>query len=130
MDELAVKVGMDPVELRLRNYATTDPVSRLPWSSKHLDACYRTGAEKFDWSKRSPEPRSIRDGERLVGDGMATALYPPHRSHAEVKVRLHSESNVTGSIHTPDLGTPMYTFFPTSPSHGLAIPFTTVPPSL
>jgi xanthine dehydrogenase YagR molybdenum-binding subunit len=130
MDELAVKLGMDPVELRLRNYATADPVGRLPWSSKHLDACYRTGAEKFGWSKRNPEPRSNRDGEWLVGHGMATALYPAHRSHAEVKVRLQSDGNVTVSSATHDLGTGMYTVLAIVASEGLGIPIERMRPVL
>ena len=84
MDELAYELKMDPIELRLRNHADTDPEYKKPWSSKSLKECYRIGAEKFGWSKRQPEPRSMRDGKWLVGYGMATATYPVNRSPAQV----------------------------------------------
>ena len=62
MDELAVKLRMDPVDLRLKNYAETDQNQDLPFSSKALRECYRQGAERFGWSRRTPEPRSMREG--------------------------------------------------------------------
>ncbi len=76
MDELAYALKMDPLELRLKNHADTDPESGKPWSSKSLKECYRAGAERFGWSKRPREPRSLRDGRALIGWGMATATYP------------------------------------------------------
>jgi xanthine dehydrogenase YagR molybdenum-binding subunit len=130
MDELAVKLGLDPVELRLRNYATVDPVSKLPWSSKHLDECYRVGAEKFGWSRRNPQPRSARDGDWLVGRGMASALYPAHRRHAEVKIRFQSDGNVSVSSATHDLGTGMYTVLAIVASEGLGLPVERIRPYL
>jgi xanthine dehydrogenase YagR molybdenum-binding subunit len=130
MDELAVKLGLDPVELRLRNYATAEPVHKLPWSSKHLDECYRVGAEKFGWSRRSPEPRSTREGDWLVGHGMATALYPAHRSHAEVKIRFQSNGDVSVSAATHDLGTGMYTVLAIVASEALGIPAERIRPVL
>ena len=72
MDELAYALKIDPLELRLINYAEVDPESGKPWSSKALRECYRLGAEKFGWERRSWEPRSMRDGDVLVGYGMAT----------------------------------------------------------
>jgi xanthine dehydrogenase YagR molybdenum-binding subunit len=130
MDELAAKLGVDPVQLRLRNYATTDPVGKLPWSSKHLDECYRVGADKFGWSRRSPEPRTNRDSDWLVGHGMATALYPAHRSHAEVKIRFQSDGNVSVSAATHDLGTGMYTVLAVVASEALGIPIERIRPIL
>jgi xanthine dehydrogenase YagR molybdenum-binding subunit len=130
MDELAAKLGVDPVQLRLRNYATTDPVGKLPWSSKHLDECYRVGADKFGWSRRSPEPRTNRDSDWLVGHGMATALYPAHRSHAEVKIRFQSDGNVSVSAATHDLGTGMYTVLAVVASEALGIPIERIRPVL
>ena len=130
MDELAVKLGLDPVELRLRNDATVDPVGKLPWSSKHLDECYRLGTEKFGWSRRNPQPRSMRDGDWLVGQGMATAIYPAHRSHAEVKVRFQNDGNVTVSSATHDLGTGMYTVLAVVASEGLGLPIDRIRPYL
>jgi xanthine dehydrogenase YagR molybdenum-binding subunit len=130
MDELAAKLGVDPVQLRLRNYATTDPVGKLPWSSKHLDECYRIGADKFGWSRRSQEPRTNRDSDWLVGHGMATALYPAHRSHAEVKIRFQSDGNVSVSAATHDLGTGMYTVLAVVASEALGIPIERIRPVL
>jgi xanthine dehydrogenase YagR molybdenum-binding subunit len=130
MDELAVKLGVDPVELRLRNYATVDPVHKLPWSSKQLDQCYRVGADRFGWSRRNPEPKSTRDGDWLIGHGMATALYPAHRSYAEVKVRFQSDGNVSVSSATHDLGTGMYTVLAIVASEALGIPVERIRPVL
>jgi xanthine dehydrogenase YagR molybdenum-binding subunit len=130
MDELAVKLGVDPVELRLRNYATVEPVHKLPWSSKHLDECYRVGADKFGWSRRNAEPKSNRDGDWLVGHGMATALYPAHRSYAEVKVRFQSDGNVSVSAATHDLGTGMYTVLAVVASEALGVPVERIRPVL
>src|SRR4026207_2066713 len=69
MDELAYKLKIDPLELRIRNHADKDPGSGLPGSSRSLRECYRRGAEAFGWSRRRPEPRSMRDGRYLVGMG-------------------------------------------------------------
>ncbi|HEX3149745.1 MAG TPA: hypothetical protein VHR66_16840 [Gemmataceae bacterium] len=71
MDELAYAVGIDPLELRLRNHADSDPFDGKPWSSKSLKECYQQAAEKFGWAKRNPKPKSTRDGKLLTGWGMA-----------------------------------------------------------
>ena len=75
MDELAVALKLDPVELRLRNYSDRDQNADIPYTSKALRECYRQGAEAFGWDKRNPEPRSMRDGSDLVGWGMATGVW-------------------------------------------------------
>ena len=75
MDELAYALKIDPLELRLINYAEVDPESGKPWSSKALRECYRLGAEKFGWKDRKFEPRSMRDGRLLVGWGTATGVW-------------------------------------------------------
>ena len=69
LDELAVALEMDPVELRLRNHADADPQTGRPWSSKSLKECYQRAAERFGWAKRNPKPRSMRDGRQLIGYG-------------------------------------------------------------
>src|SRR3989442_3915498 len=88
LDELAYELGMDPLELRLRNYAETHPQFGLPWSSKALRACYQQGAERFGWSRRTPAPRSMRDGRWLVGYGMGRVSFfwyqPPRQAPASV----------------------------------------------
>ncbi|MBV9760631.1 MAG: xanthine dehydrogenase family protein molybdopterin-binding subunit [Acidobacteriaceae bacterium] len=109
MDELAYELKMDPLELRLKNYAETDPEKNLPWSSKSLRECYRMGAERFGWSKRSPEPRSMRRGNALVGWGMATSEYPTRRSPSNASARLNADGTFSVDAGTQDLGTGTYT---------------------
>ena len=75
MDELAWAAGVDPVQLRLTNYAETNQNEGKPYSSKELRACYQQGADAFGWSKRSPQPRSMREGDQLIGYGMATGVW-------------------------------------------------------
>ena len=75
LDELSYALKIDPLELRLINYAETDPDNGKPFSSKELKECYRQGAERFGWKARKPEPRSMRDGGLLVGWGMATGTW-------------------------------------------------------
>ncbi|MEO6528199.1 MAG: xanthine dehydrogenase family protein molybdopterin-binding subunit [Gemmatimonadaceae bacterium] len=113
MDELAVSLSMDPIALRLKNYAEKDPESGRAFSSKALRECYRVGAERFGWSKRSTRPRSMRDGNALVGYGMASAAYPTRRTNASASVRLMADASgaaralVQSATH--ELGTGAYT---------------------
>jgi xanthine dehydrogenase YagR molybdenum-binding subunit len=113
MDELATSLGMDPVALRLKNYAETDPESGRPWSSKSLRECYRIGADRFGWSKRQRDPGMMRDGNVLVGYGMASAAYPTYRMPASASARLTADGagNVRALVQTAsqDLGTGTYT---------------------
>ena len=109
MDELAYKLKMDPIELRLKNYAEKDPTSNKPFSSKHLRECYARGAEEFGWSKRNPEPRSTREGRQLIGYGMATATYSANRSSASAYVQFEPSGRVTVLCGSQDLGTGTYT---------------------
>ncbi len=109
MDELAEKVGLDPLELRLRNYAERDFKKNLPWSSNALRECYRLGAERFGWSHRRPEPRSMRVGHDLVGFGMATALNPANRYAAEASATLFADGTVVVRSATSDMGPGTYT---------------------
>ena len=109
MDELAYKLGMDPIALRLKNYAEKDPTSNKPFSSKHLRECYAQAAERFGWAKRNPVPRSTKQGHELVGWGMATATYSANRSAASAMVRFEPNGRVTVASGTQDLGTGTYT---------------------
>jgi xanthine dehydrogenase YagR molybdenum-binding subunit len=111
MDEMALKLNMDPVEFRLRNYAETDEGSQRPFSSKHLREAYQTGAEKFGWSKRNPKVGSMREGDLLLGWGMATCTWPASRHAAEVRVRLLADGTARASCATQDIGTGTYTVF-------------------
>jgi xanthine dehydrogenase YagR molybdenum-binding subunit len=112
VDELAGRIGMDPVELRLRNEPDADPLSGKPFSSRHLAEAYRTGAERFGWASRDPRPGARRDGEWLTGTGCATATYPHNRfpggaaritlfrnGHALVEVAAHEMGMGTATAH-------------------------------
>jgi xanthine dehydrogenase YagR molybdenum-binding subunit len=109
IDELAAALHMDPLEFRLRNYAEIDQHENKPYASKALRACYQQGAEAFGWSRRSHEPRSMRDGNYLVGWGMATSTYPTHRSPASAKVRVGANGTALIQSGTQDIGTGTYT---------------------
>jgi xanthine dehydrogenase YagR molybdenum-binding subunit len=109
MDELATKLNIDPIELRLKNYAEKDPTTNKPFSSKHLRECYQQGAERFGWSKRNATPRSTRRNGELIGWGMATATYPANRSSANARVQFEPSGRVTVSSGSQELGTGTYT---------------------
>jgi xanthine dehydrogenase YagR molybdenum-binding subunit len=109
IDELAYALKMDPLEFRLKNYAEQDPEKNRPWSSKSLRECYRVGAERFGWSKRTHEPRSMRDGHSLIGWGMATSVYPTRRSASTAVARIHKDGSIWVEAGTQDLGTGTYT---------------------
>jgi xanthine dehydrogenase YagR molybdenum-binding subunit len=126
LDELAIALKMDPVALRLANHADNHPTKNLPFSAKHLKEAYQLGAEKFGWSKRNPEPRSMRDGDLLVGWGMATATYPAHKMSAAAKVILRANNTATVQCATHDLGTGAYTAFTQISSEQLGVPFENV----
>ena len=109
MDEMAHSLKMDPIEFRLKNYAEQDPEKNRPWSSKSLRECYRQGAERFNWSKRSPEPRSMREGNTLIGWGMATSVYPTRRSPSSARAELRADGTFYVDAGTQDIGTGTYT---------------------
>ncbi len=109
MDELAEKLKLDPIELRLRNYAERDPMKDLPWSSKALRECYRQGAERFGWHRRAPEARAMQVGRELVGFGMATAIYHVSRYPTSASATLFADGTVTVRCATTDMGPGTYT---------------------
>ncbi len=109
MDEMAYQLKMDPVEFRLKNYAETDPDKNKPWSSKELRECYRRAGERFGWSKRALEPRSMREGNTLIGWGMATSVYPTRRSDAHASARLNADGTLSVDAGSQDIGTGTYT---------------------
>jgi xanthine dehydrogenase YagR molybdenum-binding subunit len=111
MDDLAIKLNMDPLELRLKNYSETDEGEGKPFSSKHLRECYQTGADRFGWSKRNPKVGSMRDGDEILGWGMGTATWDAGRGAAEVRVRLTADGRARASSATQDIGTGTYTVF-------------------
>jgi xanthine dehydrogenase YagR molybdenum-binding subunit len=122
MDELAAKLRIDPVELRLRNYTETDGNSGLPYSSKALRECYRQGAERFGWARRNPEPRSMKQGDMLVGWGMASGMWEAGQSPASAKAVLTAGGNLTVSSATEDIGTGTYTIMTQIAADMLGLP--------
>jgi xanthine dehydrogenase YagR molybdenum-binding subunit len=111
LDELAAELGIDPVELRLRNHADGDPAAGVPWSGKRLRECYAHGAEAFGWSARRPAPGSHRDGRDLVGWGMAGAVFPAYRGAASAAVAVGRDGRATVRTAGHELGTGAYTVF-------------------
>ena len=109
MDELAYVLKIDPMELRLLNYAEVDPESGKPFSSKSLRECYRLGAEKFGWKNRKPEPRSMRDGRLLVGWGMASSVWGAMQMPASARVTFRADGTAGVTSATSDIGPGTYT---------------------
>ena len=122
IDELADRLGIDPIELRLRNYAENDPESGRPFSSKSLRECYHRGADRFGWSRRSAKPRSLRDGDVLIGLGMATATYPAKRLPASAVARLTADGTFRVLAATHEFGTGTYTSMSQVAAEALGVP--------
>lgn len=121
LDELAVELGIDPLELRLRNYAETDPTRGVPFSSKRLRDCYARGAERFGWSGRPAEPGRMRDGNDLVGWGMATALMTTFRFPATARVSVDRDGNVLIEAGSQEIGGGTYTTMPQIAADALGV---------
>ena len=109
MDELSYAVGLDPLELRLRNYAETNPESGLPWSSKALRDCYLQGAERFGWSARNPQVGSMRDGNWQVGYGMAGVSFFWYQAPCQARASIGRDGMALVSSAASDMGTGSYT---------------------
>jgi xanthine dehydrogenase YagR molybdenum-binding subunit len=109
MDELAYATGVDPVELRLRNDTDTDPYSGRPFSTRALHQCLTTGAARFGWDGRTPEPRSMRDGRQLIGQGMAAAIYTHWRWPGKARVTINDGGSALVEAAAHDIGTGTYT---------------------
>jgi xanthine dehydrogenase YagR molybdenum-binding subunit len=122
MDELAVQLDLDPIELRLRNYAEIDPVRRRPFTSKSLRECYAQGAEAIGWTARSASPRKCRDGDWWVGYGMATSAYPALRVNAAARARLLPDGRAVVVSATQDLGTGASTVMAQVAADSLGLP--------
>ncbi|MEU9954821.1 xanthine dehydrogenase family protein molybdopterin-binding subunit [Streptomyces sp. NPDC050982] len=109
MDELAHELGIDPIELRRRNEPENDQSSGRPFSTRRLRECYTVGAREFGWNRRNPRPRSTRDGDWLIGTGMATALYDTLRAPGQAGVRLDADGTALVESSTSDMGPGTYT---------------------
>lgn len=109
MDELAVALKMDPVELRRKNDTDKNPVTSAPYTSRSLMECYDQAGKAFGWDKRQAEPKSMRDGDWLIGWGCATACYPTQMSPSSARVQFSADGKVRVQSASQDVGTGAYT---------------------
>ena len=126
VDELAIKLSMDPVELRRVNDTMVDSVTGKRWSSRSLMACYDQAAAAFGWKQRDPRPGSMRDGDWLVGWGCATAVYPTHVGAATARVRLRSDGRVRVQSAAHEIGNGVYTVLAQLAAERLGVPLASV----
>src|SRR5207249_3538990 len=122
MDELAYASGVDPVALRLLNDTAIDTLSGRPFSTRAMRTCLTAGAARFGWEKRTPEPRSMRNGRYLVGQGMAGAIYTHWRWPAKARVTVRAEGSALVEAGTHDLGTGTYTVMQQVAADTLGLP--------
>jgi xanthine dehydrogenase YagR molybdenum-binding subunit len=122
MDELAYATGTDPVELRLSNDTNIDPYSGRPFSTRGMRQCLIEGAERFGWRNRTPEPRSMRDGHYLIGQGVAGAIYTHWRWPAKARVTLNRDGSALVEAGMHDLGTGTYTVMRQVAAEALGLP--------
>ncbi len=122
LDELACELGVDPIELRLRNYADIDPDSGLPFSNKHLRECYARGGQRFGWHGRPTTPGDRRIGRELVGYGMASAMHPAAQQQAAASVTIHADGTALARSATHELGNGAYTIFRQIAADGVSLP--------
>jgi xanthine dehydrogenase YagR molybdenum-binding subunit len=126
MDELAIALKVDPIELRLRCYSERDQNTDRPFSSKELRECYRQGAEAFGWETRKPEPRSMRDGGDLVGWGIATGIWDAFQAPITVRIVLTANGHAEVACATSDIGTGTYTIMAQVAADMLGLPLDSI----
>jgi xanthine dehydrogenase YagR molybdenum-binding subunit len=129
VDELAESLGMDPIELRIRNEPDKDPTSGVPFSSRHIVEAYKAGAERFGWAARKAKPGTHRDGEWLIGMGCATATYPYYRmpgGAARITLTKDGRATVEIAAHEMGMGTSTTQTMVTADRLGLAMECVTV----
>jgi len=122
MDELAEKLNLDPIELRIRNEPDEDPEKHIPYSSRHLIDCLREGAERFGWSRRQAKPGQVRDGHWLVGIGVAAATRGNPLLPSKANVRLDPDGIATVRMAMTDIGTGTYTILTQIAAEMLGLP--------
>jgi xanthine dehydrogenase YagR molybdenum-binding subunit len=122
MDELAVALKIDPLELRQRCYSDRNQNTDQPFSSNALRECYRQGAEAFGWDKRNPEPRSMRDSTDLVGWGMATGVWDAFQAPITVRIVVSANGHAEVACATSDIGTGTYTIMAQVAADKLGLP--------
>jgi len=126
MDELAVALKLDPVELRLRCYSDRDQHADKPYSSKKLRECYRAGAEAFGWDRRSAEPRSMREGSELIGWGMASGVWDAMQMAITVRIVLSANGHAEIACGCSDIGTGTHTIMAQVAADMLGLPLDSI----
>jgi xanthine dehydrogenase YagR molybdenum-binding subunit len=123
VDEMAEKLSIDPIEFRILNDTQVDPEKpERPYSQRRLAECLRTGAERFGWSKRNPQPRQVRDGRWLVGIGMAAAFRNNLLVKSAARVRIDKSGGVTVETDMTDIGTGSYTIIAQTAAEMMGVP--------
>jgi xanthine dehydrogenase YagR molybdenum-binding subunit len=122
MDELACRLGIDPIELRLRNEPKEDPERHIPYSSRHLVECYQAGAARFGWSARNPRPGQVREGQWLIGMGMAAAIRGNSLVPSTASVHLGADGVAVVRMAMTDIGTGSYTILTQIAAEMLGLP--------
>jgi xanthine dehydrogenase YagR molybdenum-binding subunit len=122
MDELAVELNMDPIELRRINDTTTEPIGGKPYTSRSLMECFDAGAKAFGWAQRNAKPKSMTDGDWLIGYGCATSCYPTQMAPAAARVRLQRDGRTRVEIAGHEIGNGAYTVIAQAAAEKLGVP--------
>jgi xanthine dehydrogenase YagR molybdenum-binding subunit len=130
MDELAIALNMDPVELRRRNDTMKDPINGVPYTSRSLMRCFNEASSAFGWSNRNPQPASMRDGDWLIGWGCAMACYPSQIAPGAARVTLSRQGKVQVGIAAHEIGNGAYTVIAQMAAQRLGVPLQSVTVSL
>lgn len=126
IDELAYEIGIDPLAIRLLNYAEADPHAKKPWSTRKLREAFAAGAAAFGWSERKAAPRSMREGRQLIGYGVAAGTYPVRRTAGEALVRILADGSVEVASSSIDMGQGTYTILAQTAADALGVPIESV----
>lgn len=126
IDELAERLGLDPIELRIRNEPTEDPERGVPFSTRNLVACMEAGARRFGWERRNPTPGRTREGRKLIGYGMAVAIRPNYIGASAARVAIDADGHVTARLDMTDIGTGTYTILTQIAAESLGVPMSSI----
>jgi xanthine dehydrogenase YagR molybdenum-binding subunit len=126
MDDLAHRLGIDPIELRLRNEPDHDQSTGVPFSTRRLTDCFRQGAATFGWSQRNPIPRATRDGAQLIGMGTAAGVYHTLVGQCTVTARINPDGTADVQTATGDMGPGTYTSMTQVAADALGLPMARV----